>query len=407
MNGRSIIAVGIVAIAGLAAACSSSGNQAGGSSSASTTALKGNPIQIVSIASVTGPIVEQGIPDSLKAAVDNVNASGGIDGRPLQVTVCDDQGTSDGALACARDATQNKSVIASVGGVSAPGAGYGQALSKAGIPMIGEFPSASWELTTPGVYPLTTGTIGALMGVSALLKQDGLKRPVSLRPAISQAAVVPQLLDAGPVPLVGDVAIPVDATDLAPYVTSALSRKPDAVVITLQDPQQSQAVQAIYQQGGGKVKVLIDADGFTAAQLTALGPAQSIVLGILSLPPSSDTKVAAVAQWRADMARYAGSDTALTTLSENADLSVHVFANVASGLVKAGQPLTRQSIVSALKSEPSINTYGGTGPINFRAPAKGLPFPLPNVYAVSVWYVNAADNTWQVDGNRDDLIAAG
>jgi ABC-type branched-subunit amino acid transport system substrate-binding protein len=253
------------------------------------------------------------------------------------------------------------------------------------------------------VYPIESGTIGSVLGVSDLIRRDSFKRPVLLRPDIAQAAVVPQLLNAGSVKLVADVTSPIGAADMTSYVTSALQHHPDALVVTLDDLQSAQVIQAVYQQSGGKVKVIIVADRFTSDQLKALGPAQGIVLGVLGMPPLTASQVPAVTQWLHDVDQFGRKDTQLTSPSENADIGIHMFAEVATGIVKAGASLTPASIVAALKAAPSINTFGATGRLNFHAPAKGLPFPLPNVYGVSVWYATASHDTWQLDGQRADL----
>lgn len=108
--------LGFVAFVSVALSSCSAGTSAG--STSNTAGLEGDPIRTVTIAAVdyNGPTYEN-ILVTARAFEHHVNNSGGINGRPLEVTVCDDKGDPTQAAACARDAI-SAGAIADVGSFS-------------------------------------------------------------------------------------------------------------------------------------------------------------------------------------------------------------------------------------------------------------------------------------------------
>src|SRR5579864_943917 len=99
------VAVAAIATAGVLAGCSSSsktssppssGSSAGSSSTAP--ALSGTPITVEIITQLSGGAgaeLQPELVNGANAAASAVNASGGIQGHPLKVTVCDTQTATD------------------------------------------------------------------------------------------------------------------------------------------------------------------------------------------------------------------------------------------------------------------------------------------------------------------------
>ena len=110
-NHRSLACLGAVAASIAIAACgsskssSSTSQQPGstGTSAAQTApAPKGAPIKVMIAATLSGPTNLPEVPYGAEAAADRINSQGGIDGRPIDVIVCDDSNPSPDACARAR-----------------------------------------------------------------------------------------------------------------------------------------------------------------------------------------------------------------------------------------------------------------------------------------------------------------
>lgn len=84
---------------GLFAACGSKGN-AGATSGADGAKLEGDPVKIGLSASLTGNVASGGLrmEQAITMLTEEVNADGGINGRPLELIVVDDQSTPTGAV---------------------------------------------------------------------------------------------------------------------------------------------------------------------------------------------------------------------------------------------------------------------------------------------------------------------
>jgi branched-chain amino acid transport system substrate-binding protein len=81
----------------------------------STDAVDGEPIKLMSVTTLNanGPTYEN-IAVTAELAADYINANGGINGRPIEVTVCDEQFDAAVAASCAREAVE-EGVVSIVG----------------------------------------------------------------------------------------------------------------------------------------------------------------------------------------------------------------------------------------------------------------------------------------------------
>ena len=83
-----------------------------------TDAPDGDPVTIGFLGELTGPFAIWGIParNGMQLAVDELNADGGIDGRPVELVVRDTQGTPEEAVTALRGMIERDGVVA-VGGI--------------------------------------------------------------------------------------------------------------------------------------------------------------------------------------------------------------------------------------------------------------------------------------------------
>ena len=135
--------------------------------------LSGEPVKTMTITDINSPgAVYPNIHISADAAQEYINATGGINGRPLEVINCDSQGTADGAATCARQATTD-GVVAVVGSFNFSPDAMIEVLEPAGIAYFGECCAlGAKENTSKAAFPF--GSI-QMYGVGEVKKavEDG------------------------------------------------------------------------------------------------------------------------------------------------------------------------------------------------------------------------------------------
>ena len=74
-------------------------------------------LKIGAIFAITGPAANLGLPESrtLQMLVDDANASGGIDGRRIELTMKDSQGDAEKAISFAKQLVEEQQVLAIIG----------------------------------------------------------------------------------------------------------------------------------------------------------------------------------------------------------------------------------------------------------------------------------------------------
>ncbi|WDV50640.1 ABC transporter substrate-binding protein [Streptomyces coeruleorubidus] len=133
------------------------------------------PLRVGIIASATSPVggaAFTGPRDGAKAWFDRLNARGGIDGRRVQVRLCDDGGSGVGNNECVHRLVEEDKVVALVATTALDYAGASR-VSRARVPDIGGQPIGSAYDTYPHLYGIygsraprdgTTGWDGKLYG---------------------------------------------------------------------------------------------------------------------------------------------------------------------------------------------------------------------------------------------------
>lgn len=110
-------------------------------------ASDGEPIKLGLVAAITGPSAVSGesITRGLTLAMEEINANGGVNGRPLELVIRDDESTPAKGVAAARELIEKEKVALVFGGLDSP-------VSLAMLPVF-------HELETPymGVWAAATG----------------------------------------------------------------------------------------------------------------------------------------------------------------------------------------------------------------------------------------------------------
>lgn len=226
--------VAAAAVALLAAGCGSeeAGSEAGGSSSTQTTAsgsASGEPILI----GFHNDSALTGVKDAFKAGIAEVNESGGIGGRPLEVVFCDVDGTPEQSIDCANRFVEQDVVAAVQGFDNGADAAIG-ILKEAGIAELGQY----------ALGPATTADIGhsfffdtplQAIGIAAMLavEDEGVE---TIRFFSPERPDTHSLLDTVVKPAAEELGLDVDfvffqpgSPDWTSLVTTAKSQGADAI----------------------------------------------------------------------------------------------------------------------------------------------------------------------------------
>ena len=130
--------------------------------------MQRQPATIMVEGAITGPVYQ--LPEmvtGVQAAVNQVNAQGGVDGRKLKLISCSDQGNPNDAAACAREAVSDH-VSAVVGGLSIYDPYFLPALQKAHIPEIGQADINAIDHTSPVSFPTNEAPVDYAAAAAAL-----------------------------------------------------------------------------------------------------------------------------------------------------------------------------------------------------------------------------------------------
>ena len=291
-------AAGILA-ATVLAACSSSGGGAaaagggGGGTGAASGGPSGTPIKIMSFGqfqakSFSYPEGKTAIDAAVKAA----NAAGGVNGHPLQLESCNDQGDPNQAAQCARKAVSDHDV-AVLGSYSQNAGQVLPILQAAHIAYVGQTTQSVPDSQASNSFPLEglnqvvfagVGYGATITGCKAggiLIENYGTTTPL----AISS-------LKSG-MQLGGGKVVKVENTgsnlpDYAPAI-SALENAGAKCVLTIMPPDQiAEVFQAMRQSADPSIPMINAQDTFSTDELHQLGnTANGMILSSSTYPPTS------------------------------------------------------------------------------------------------------------------------
>jgi ABC-type branched-subunit amino acid transport system substrate-binding protein len=304
-----------------------------------------------------------------QATVKAINASGGINGRPLQLQVCDSASNANSSATCATEAVSEK--LPAVVSLAGFGNAYDPILAQAKIPDIGDSLQASIQFTSPISFPLWAGGSGDLAGLGTAAAFLNCKTAafISSFPS-AEVAIVPGLYAAFKgvavkhgITVGSLIQAPDGSPDFAPYIADALAQGADCIAFTGGDADEAGLLQAA-RQSGTKAKLIVADGQIPSSTVTSLGSELNGVNAVGITYPSTDTKGhPGVAEWVHDVNKYS-SDPNLQTQSANAWASVELFAYVARHV----KTVSSATILNALNHLSNYNP--GVAPdVSFNKPA--------------------------------------
>ncbi len=341
----------------------SSGTASPGATSASTSSCKtptGTPIKLVTLYQAkTGLAPDATLPDGAKAAVKEVNCGGGINGRPISWSTCDDLGSNTQARTCATNAI-NDGVIAAVGTVTTEANIYLPLFAQAGLPNIGAYANAAQDFTSTASFPIAAGPSNSPAAVTNALVREGAKK-ISLAYIAGSSTLVASA-NAGLKPfglsLVGSVAIPANAPDMAPYVAAAKAHGADGVEVFTLGTDIINFVRELRSEGS-TLKVGIVTNNYPEV-FQQLGSQANGIVDQNDYYPNNQTQIGAV---KREVAAFQSAGT-MAGINDpyawNSYAAVMVFADVAKKLPN----VTRASVTSALAQTTNLD-IGLVSPLQF------------------------------------------
>jgi branched-chain amino acid transport system substrate-binding protein len=376
---RSVRTIPIV-LAGvlLLAACGSSNKTTspaapGGSG---TTAPTGTPIKLLAVMAVHGGggVSAHGeAAAGAQAAALAINASGGVNGHPIQVDVCDTQGDPNIGRNCYNKACSG-GYAAVVAEVNTNGLNILQACK---VPSVGDFGVTSEELTNPISYPILAP---ASLGISLLpsaLKQAGATKVAAAITDVPQAAALGPLLK-GVAKKVGvgynQVMVPIATTDYSTSVQPMQSAHDDGVVLSTSDVQGSGILQAANQLGYHPKLATVDGV-FTPTEIQKLGSVTNGMIVLSPTPSDFDTTNPGIALFNQQMRSAAKNSVQMTSIRDTTAmggwLAVHGIANVAKTMTG---PITGPALIAALNTASNVSMEGLVPPWSPSKPLNKAPF---------------------------------
>ena len=173
-----------------------------------------------------------------RAAIDFLNAElGGINGRPIEFTVCNTEFSAEGSSACAQQFVED-GVVAVLGGIDIFGNAV-EILDSNSIPYVGGIPVSTQSVTSPNSFQWSGGIWGATVAFAHHAVTEANASKVSILygefGSISAAAEYGEtVLEASGVE-VQMVPFPIVSTDISSALAAAASSNPDAIFILASD----------------------------------------------------------------------------------------------------------------------------------------------------------------------------
>jgi branched-chain amino acid transport system substrate-binding protein len=302
----------------------------------------------------------------IKAAIREINGSGGINGRKIVWDYCPVNSNDPNAvIACAHKMVSD-GVVATVGDADILAEAQAtQILDQAGIPQIDPFVNSTAAMTSPNVFLLDGGLTLPYAAAVQFMHLKGLKSlhfitagvPTSadIQAATATAAKYYGIQD------LGSTDVPFTAPDFQPYVAAAASAG-GSVQMPIIAPFQSNLLLQATQQLGKHFTFGLQASQFTLNQVKQYGkpggPLSNAVLTDSAPPLSAASKFPGIKQYETDLAaEYKAGDKAadvnnLLSISLYTWMSVKIFAQLAAKL----PTITAATVTKAFQTAKNIKT---------------------------------------------------
>lgn len=364
-------AIGALALAGCGGSGSSGGGGGGGASGNGST---------ISIMQITQPVVNgQDLSLGVRAAVDAINAGGGIDGHKIKFTFCQDGapplGDPNTSANCARQAAQNGDA-AIVGAFTIYDTNMFPILQAAHIPMIVGPSGDPNDATNSDAFPVTESGFPILVGQAEVLAQQAhcKKESVITLGGIPSTTGIVDSVFAGAKEsgvAVGAPSLVTPTTvDFSPSIAKLAGEGVDCVVDGFPTTAQTQPILQAIKSAGTHMKVSVNVDVLTNSAIQSIGPLLNGVYGsdsayMNALAGTNDTADATPqeATMIATMKKYEPAALGQNHSVYPGYASMMAFEAAVKHVLAAKKPVTGANVLDAL-DHLQVST-GITPPLDF------------------------------------------
>lgn len=220
---------------------------------AAGSAPSGDPIRIGWANTDEGGYSFPGMTAGVEAAVAYVNASGGINSRPIELVSCVMAGDEASSAACGQQLGNDTSLTAIAAGINLFSGPFFQATSGQGWTVVGAVPLTAADFAAPGVVFWNSGVLGQIGAAAAYVTQlpDVASVAVVYDDNPAAAGAAQQIVDAAEAAglTVTSVPVPAGAADFTVPITAAGAEGADVFMLMVDQRGCIAAAGAISQLG--------------------------------------------------------------------------------------------------------------------------------------------------------------
>jgi ABC-type branched-subunit amino acid transport system substrate-binding protein len=374
-----LLSTGIaVAACGSSTTTQSTSVPSGGSAGASaSSAASASSIKVMVIGPFNAPVAA--VPQvgaAGQAAADAINTAGGVEGRKIDVILCDDQENPNKSAECAHQAVSDH--VTAVVGYLLFGPQVVPVLQAAKIPLVGTQLITPQEMSSPDSYPLQGGSALAYYALGDYMVSSGSKNVAILYDDQPAALFPTGYMKKGVLAAHGTVTADVGFTegspDFSPYVAKALNgTKPDAIICGCSGSDLQPFITAA-RQAGFNGTLGTSSIAVNNKNLAALGSQAAGLIGIATEKLPTDNQPAFLAA----MAKYEPT----AAIDELGFTTWNAVQAVAAGL-KTASGASAAELIKSLNSQTTFSFGTALPPIDL---SKGGPFPgYPRIFNTAVW----------------------
>jgi branched-chain amino acid transport system substrate-binding protein len=280
---------------GSEAGTETAGSEAGGGEedSGGSEEASGDPIGVMGLGTFEGTVAYPEAPPAFEAQVKKINEEGGIEGREIDLSICNDQGNPQVASHCAQEAVE-KGDVAVMGSYSVQAAAFLPILEAAHIAYIGADASQTIEETSPNSFPLENqyqlyGSLGYAAGTKGCKKAALITEDYGAATK-AEDEVADKAFENSPTgeEVVKRVEVGSSNTDYAPPVATMLSAGAECIIAPLPPEELPKLISSIEQSSDPEATVAVTANSVPAEELKALGDqAEGMLVGSAGYVPGA------------------------------------------------------------------------------------------------------------------------
>ena len=328
---------------------------------------------------------------SAQAAVNVINAAGGLKGRPIVLSSCNTLGNATGQAACARQAVAQK--IDDVQALAQFTAGSNPILAAAKIPNIGSSINNPIDYNDRYYVPILAGAAQFNACVPFVLKQLGVHKFAILVVDNATAFYLAGMIKAGAkaagLKVTKTIVTPLSAADYAPYVQAAKQSGADGIA-GQQTAVGNMGILRSQAQLGWQVPLVAQNSNSNDSILQQFGNLGNGLHGCNQVPSLTDKSNAVVARYNAEMDKVGVGSERTQASAFQAWISMYGLQALAQRTKGA---VTSASLLATARTIKKVNPIKLFGSLRWTPGVKG-PAAFPNSPNGTVFVQVAKNGHW-------------